>query len=196
MFVRRILILAARKWRHANGTRYLSEAPLIEPMKGPARKPYPLEWAEQTRLLAELPGHLERMALFDVNTGLRSSELRGLRWSWEVQVPELETSVFILPEEMTKNGNAVRAQTSRRRRQLRGPAGSARASLGPDHDPLLRAGYHAIVGCCELDLRAATGDSFANRSAGCGSIAGKFRQYSGSDASGKKQAPDALTLTR
>jgi hypothetical protein len=43
MFVRRILILAARKWRHANGTRYLSEAPLIEPMKGPARKPYPLE---------------------------------------------------------------------------------------------------------------------------------------------------------
>jgi hypothetical protein len=32
------------------------------------RKPYPLEWAEQTRLLAELPGHLERMALFDVNT--------------------------------------------------------------------------------------------------------------------------------
>jgi integrase len=104
MFVRRILILAARKWRHANGTRYLSEAPLIEPMKGPARKPYPLEWAEQTRLLAELPGHLERIALFDVNTGLRSSELRGLRWSWEVQVPELETSVFILPEEMTKNG--------------------------------------------------------------------------------------------
>lgn len=104
MFVRRILILAARKWRHANGTRFLSEAPLIEPMKGPARKPYPLEWAEQTRLLAELPGHLERMALFDVNTGLRSSELRGLRWSWEVQVPELETSVFILPEEMTKNG--------------------------------------------------------------------------------------------
>jgi len=104
MFVRRVLILAARKWRHANGTRYLSEAPLIEQMKGPARKPYPLEWAEQTRLLAELPAHLERLALFDVNTGLRSSELCGLRWSWEVKVPELETSVFILPEEMTKNG--------------------------------------------------------------------------------------------
>ena len=44
------------------------------------------------------------LALFDVNTGLRSSELCGLRWSWEVKVPELETSVFILPEEMTKNG--------------------------------------------------------------------------------------------
>jgi hypothetical protein len=47
----------------------------------------------------------------------------------------------------------------------------------------------------ELDLRAATGDGSANCSAGCGSIAGKFRQYSGSDASGKKQAPGALTLT-
>jgi hypothetical protein len=74
-------------------------------------------------------------------------------------------------------------------------AGSARASLGPDHDPLLRAGHRAPAGCCELDLRAATGNGFANRSAGCGSIAGKFRQYSGSDASGKKQAPGALTLT-
>jgi integrase len=97
MFVRRILILATRKWRHANGTRYLSEAPLIEPMKGPARRPYPLEWAEQTRLLVELPGHLERMALFDVTTGLRSSELRGLRSSWEVQVRSLKLRSLSFP---------------------------------------------------------------------------------------------------
>jgi integrase len=83
---------------------YLSAAPLIEMIKGPARKPYPLEWQEQARLFAELPAHLERMALFDVNTGLRASELCGLRWSWEIQVPELDTSVFMLPDEMTKNG--------------------------------------------------------------------------------------------
>jgi integrase len=63
-----------------------------------------LEWQEQARLFAELPAHLERMALFDVNTGLRASELCKLRWSWEIQVPELDTSVFMLPEEMTKNG--------------------------------------------------------------------------------------------
>jgi integrase len=42
------------------------------------------------------------MALFMVNTGLREGELCGLRWDWEVEVPALDTSVFILPE--TKNG--------------------------------------------------------------------------------------------
>jgi len=73
-------------------------------IKEPARKPYPLEWQEQSQLFAELPAHLERMALFDVNTGLRAAELYGLRWSWEIQVPELDTSVFMLPEDMTKNG--------------------------------------------------------------------------------------------
>ncbi len=103
-FVRRVLILAGRKWRYPNGMRYLDEAPLIGLVKGTARKPYPLEWNEQVRLLAELPPHLERIALFDVNTGLRSAELCGLRWSWEIQVPELDSSVFLLPEEMTKNG--------------------------------------------------------------------------------------------
>ena len=103
-FVRRVLILAARKWRHANGMAYLSEAPLIEMVKGAARKPYPLEWQEQARLFAELPAHLERLALFGVNTGLRSSELCSLRWSWEIQVPELDTYVFMLPEHVTKNG--------------------------------------------------------------------------------------------
>ena len=103
-FVRRVLILAARKWRHQNGMQYLSEAPLIEMIKGPARKPYPLEWQEQAQFFAELPAHLERIALFDVNTGLRAAELCGLRWSWEIQVPELDTSVFMLPEETTKNG--------------------------------------------------------------------------------------------
>ena len=103
-FVRRVLILASRKWRYPNGTRYLDEAPLIGLVKGAVRKPYPLEWTEQRRLLAELPPHLERVALFDVNTGLRSAELCGLKWSWEIQVPELDSSVFLLPEEMTKNG--------------------------------------------------------------------------------------------
>jgi integrase len=39
-----------------------------------------------------------------VNTGLRESELCNLRWDWEVQVPELQTSIFVLPGEFTKNG--------------------------------------------------------------------------------------------
>jgi len=100
--VRRILNLAARVWRHGNGMTYLATSPLIQMVKGPSRQPYPMTWAEQGRLYAELPPHLERMALFMVNTGLRQSELCGLQWHWEVQVPELDTSVFILPQ--TKNG--------------------------------------------------------------------------------------------
>jgi len=103
-FVRRVLILAARKWRHYDGQRYLSEAPLIERVKGTVRKAYPLEWREQTQLFSELPAHLERMALFDVNTGLRSAELCALRWHWEIKVPELNTYVFLLPADATKNG--------------------------------------------------------------------------------------------
>ena len=102
-YVRRILILAARKWR-TGGQTWLAEAPLISMVRGKARKPYPLEWEEQKRLLAELPDHLKQMVLFNVNTGLRQSELCRLRWYWEVRVPELNNSVFILPEDTTKNG--------------------------------------------------------------------------------------------
>ncbi len=44
------------------------------------------------------------MALFKVNTGCRDAEVCGLRWDWEVEVPELETSVFVIPGERVKNG--------------------------------------------------------------------------------------------
>ena len=101
---RRVLNLAARKWRHQNGRTYLASAPLLDIVRGEKRKPYPLSWDEQKRFLQELPAHLEQMALFDLNTGLRDQELVTLRWYWEVQVPELGCSVFILPEGITKNG--------------------------------------------------------------------------------------------
>ncbi len=105
--IRRVLNLAAREWRHPNGMTYLAVPALLKHLPIPSdevRKPYPLEWEEQRRLLQELPPHLERMALFDLNTGLRDQELCQLRWSWEVQVPELETSVLVLPGERAKNG--------------------------------------------------------------------------------------------
>ena len=38
-----------------------------------------------------------------VNTGLRDSELCNLKWSWEYSIPELNTSVFIIPKEHSKN---------------------------------------------------------------------------------------------
>jgi len=37
---------------------------------------------------------LLRMAQFKVNTGCREQEVCGLRWEWEVRIPELNTSVF------------------------------------------------------------------------------------------------------
>ena len=95
--IRRILNLAARVWRHDNGMSWLGSPPLIEMEKGPARKPYPLSWEEQDRLFKELPEHLQRMALYKVNTGCREQEVCQLRWDWEVQIPELDTFVFILP---------------------------------------------------------------------------------------------------
>lgn len=68
------------------------------------RAPYPLSIAEQRLLFSELPDHLARMALFKVNTGLREQEVVHLSWKWEVQVPELETSVFVMPRKFVKNG--------------------------------------------------------------------------------------------
>ena len=53
----------------------------------------------------ELPSHLADMALFAVNTGCRDAEICGLRWDWEVRVPELDTSVFIVPGKKVKNGD-------------------------------------------------------------------------------------------
>ena len=68
------------------------------------RQPYPLSWEEQSRLFRELPDHLADMALFAVNTGCRDAEICNLRWDWEVAVPELGTSVFIIPGSRVKNG--------------------------------------------------------------------------------------------
>jgi integrase len=58
---------------------------------------------EQTRLFSQLPIHLKRMALFAVNTGCRDKEICGLRWEWELKVPELDSNVFIIPGEHVKN---------------------------------------------------------------------------------------------
>ena len=39
-----------------------------------------------------------------MNTGLRDKEVCNLRWEWEVPVPELNTSVFIIPGKRVKSG--------------------------------------------------------------------------------------------
>lgn len=102
--VRRVLNLAARLWRDGNGLTWLEIAPLIQMLPvTDARRPYPLSWEEQRALLQALPDHLARMCLFKVNTGCREQEVCQLRWDWEVPIPELDTSVFIVPGEVVKN---------------------------------------------------------------------------------------------
>lgn len=96
--VRSVLNKSARVWRGDDGGAWLSTAPLIEMLdESNKRQPYPITWDEQKRLFAELPGHLQRMALFAVNTGLRDDNVCGLRWDWERVIPELGRSVFIIP---------------------------------------------------------------------------------------------------
>ena len=46
------------------------------------------------------------MALFAVNTGLRESNVCGLEWAWEVPVPEVGRSVFVIPPEAFKSKRA------------------------------------------------------------------------------------------
>ena len=103
--VRHILNLAASEWRDEQGLTWLEYAPKIKLLKvTDGRPPYPLSREEQAFLLQELPDHLARMALFKVNTGCREQEVCGLRWDYEVRVPELGTSVFIIPGNRVKNG--------------------------------------------------------------------------------------------
>jgi integrase len=101
--VRTILNRAARSYRDADGRPWLEAIPpLITMLPETPRSPYPITWKEQDTLFRKLPPHLGRMALFAVNTGLRDSNVCGLQWTWEVVVPEVERSVFVIPAEAFK----------------------------------------------------------------------------------------------
>jgi len=100
-----VLNRAARVWRDTDGRPWLTQAPARISrlsVKGKQAKPYPLSWAEQDRLLKVLPRHLADAVLFAANTGCREQEVCQLRWDWEVDLPDWETSVFILPASATK----------------------------------------------------------------------------------------------
>jgi integrase len=93
-----------QEWLDEYGLTWLQAAPKIKLLAEPdLRKPFPLSWEEQTSLFNELPTHLQRMALFAVNTGCRDKEICSLRWEWEVPVPEINGSVFVIPSEIVKN---------------------------------------------------------------------------------------------
>lgn len=103
--VRKILNQAAGEWIDEQlHLTWLAHAPKIKLL--PVRDSRPAlvpTWAEQKRLLQELPGHLARMVLFKVNTGTRETEVCQLRWEWEHRIKELGRSVFIIPAGRVKN---------------------------------------------------------------------------------------------
>ncbi len=89
--VRRLLSLAARKWRDEHGLNWLETATLISYLEvDDAPSPYPSNWDEQR-------------PLFKVNTGTREQAVCRLCWDWETDVPELGTSVFLIPSRVVKN---------------------------------------------------------------------------------------------
>lgn len=138
--VRAILNRATRSYRDDDGTPWLTGVPpLITMLPESRRSPYPITRDEQDRLFPRLPAHLQRMALFTVNTGLRDSNVCGLQWSWEVPLPELER------QRLCRAGRVVQEQARPRRSpQRRGVvdrAGAARLASdlgvsisGPSHD--------------------------------------------------------------
>jgi integrase len=102
--VRHILNIAASEWLDERGRTWLAAAPKIKLLReDDKREPNPITWEEQNMLFRELPPYLAQMALFKVNTGCRAQEVCHLRWDWEVEVPGLNTSVFVIPGERVKN---------------------------------------------------------------------------------------------
>lgn len=101
--VRTTVLRAARVWRD-DGRPWLTTAPLIETLdeRAQKREPYPITWAEQAQLLTRLPPHLQDMVEFAANTGACDENVCGLQWAWEVDVPELGRSVFVVPAEFFK----------------------------------------------------------------------------------------------
>ena len=102
--VRRVLNLAARRWRDkATGKTWLETPPLLTMLNdNDARQPHPLDWQEQGLLFPLLPAHLQPMALSMVHTGMRDEECCGLRWDQEHAIDGVDASVFVLTD--TKNG--------------------------------------------------------------------------------------------
>lgn len=107
--IRHLLNLAASEWLNEDGRPWLEHAPKIRLLdEHDSREPYPLSWDEQDWLFGYLPKHYRQMALFKVNTGCRMQEVCRLRWEWETFIPELGTSVFLIPKQSIVNGQLRR----------------------------------------------------------------------------------------
>lgn len=107
--VRTILNKSARVYRDDDdGTPWLKQSPPLITMEiDSPRLPRPISWEEQESLFKILPKHLANMAIFAVNSGLRDENVCGLKWQWEVKVPEVGRSVFVIPPAFHKTGKST-----------------------------------------------------------------------------------------
>lgn len=71
----RVVLRAALSWD------WIDKIPEIKLLKEPDRRVRWLDKAEEARLLPELPTHLQRIVIFALSTGLRMSNILGLKWS-------------------------------------------------------------------------------------------------------------------
>jgi integrase len=107
--VARVLNLAATKWKEPHTSKFwLDKAPKLTMLgqdsaedngEDHETRAYPLSWDEQRILFSCLAPRIRVMSLFDVNTGLREQEVCKLKWEWELKIPELQTSVFVIPHD-------------------------------------------------------------------------------------------------
>ena len=104
----KLILRQATRWTDEHNLTWLDRVPdidLLENRPENKRQPYPLNWSEQDQLFVELPEHLQRMALFAVNTGCRDAEICNLRWDWEVEIEQLGISFFVVPPDYVKKQN-------------------------------------------------------------------------------------------
>ena len=105
--MRQILNLAAGEWVDEHGLTWLDRPPKIKLLTvKDARKARLITRAEEQQFVAALPAHLQSMFLFGLYTGLRESEVCGLRWEWEADVAGMVgATAFILPPWAHKSGH-------------------------------------------------------------------------------------------
>jgi integrase len=104
--VQKVLNDAHRKWRHPSGEPWLKHAVSLSKPNWRDKEETPvITYAEQKRVMRELPTHLCFAALFSVNTGLRANECKLLRWSW-IQEHDQLGYYIVLPGSVTKNKEA------------------------------------------------------------------------------------------
>ncbi len=78
---RTLEVLRAILCNCVNDWEWLDHAPQIRMLKEPTRRIRFLTHDKAQRLLAALPEHLADMAACSLSTGLRASNVTGLRWS-------------------------------------------------------------------------------------------------------------------